>query len=136
MNKWVCAVPGCGTTAVGFGGAIGLRAIGWWFLPGEELRCPAHRPDGTMDRSADAPCHLDKPCPECQGEKEAAQMQYMIAKSVGMSGEMLDSHYRKSARWSKRVVPGHGGCTCGCDSCNGPILATQSAHCGGPHCRG
>lgn len=28
------------------------------------------------------------------------------------------------------------GCSCGCDSCNGPILSTVRAHCGGPNCNG
>jgi hypothetical protein len=28
------------------------------------------------------------------------------------------------------------GCSCGCDSCNGPNLADpMTAHCGGPNCR-
>lgn len=29
------------------------------------------------------------------------------------------------------------GCSCGCDSCSGPVLSDPTrAHCGGPHCGG
>lgn len=51
MNFWECSTTGCGRTAYGTGGAIGLQAVGWWFKRGENgfgptLYCPAHRPDG------------------------------------------------------------------------------------------
>jgi len=45
MNLWECDHPGCKCTAVGVGGAIGLRAIGWYFKRGPIIRCPNHRPD-------------------------------------------------------------------------------------------
>jgi len=45
MNKWECEFPGCKSTAVGCGGAVGLRAIGWYFKPGPKIFCPNHRPD-------------------------------------------------------------------------------------------
>jgi hypothetical protein len=36
----------------------------------------------------------------------------------------------------RRDIAAHyAGCSCGCDSCNGPILGDPSkAHCGGPNC--
>ena len=51
MNKWECEARGCTNTAVGVGGGVGLRAIGWYFHPGTSMRgpvlfCPWHRPDG------------------------------------------------------------------------------------------
>ena len=51
MNAWRCEHPGCTNSCVGLGGAIGLRAIGWYFYPvkslGEpfQLFCPIHRPE-------------------------------------------------------------------------------------------
>jgi len=30
LNLWQCQFPGCRSTAVGTGGALGLRAIGWF----------------------------------------------------------------------------------------------------------
>ena len=56
MNLWECERPGCKSTAVGCGGAIGLRAIGWQFIAGETkmmmtlgptILCPLHRTDGA-----------------------------------------------------------------------------------------
>ena len=45
MNLWECEVSGCDSTAVGAGGAVGLRAIGWYFAVGPTILCPAHHPD-------------------------------------------------------------------------------------------
>ncbi len=45
MNLWQCDAPRCDNTAVGEGGAIGLRAIGWYFSVGPSILCPAHHPD-------------------------------------------------------------------------------------------
>lgn len=76
MNKWECDFPGCKNTAVGCGGALGLRAVGWYFNPprreplAEPLQlgdvvsrvlatvgdrtprifCPRHRPDAIPCR--------------------------------------------------------------------------------------
>jgi hypothetical protein len=50
MNKWECHKTGCTMTANGVGGAIGLRAIGWYWKAGNsplyesELYCPIHWP--------------------------------------------------------------------------------------------
>lgn len=49
MNRWTCDRPDCQTVAVGVGGAVGLRAIGWFFESGPRLFCPAHRPDAVGD---------------------------------------------------------------------------------------
>lgn len=61
MNRWHCQQNGCDQIANGVGGAIGLRAIGWYFRPpvlwwgvmrtSPILYCPRHHPDGI--RSAD-----------------------------------------------------------------------------------
>lgn len=51
VNKWNCAHPGCTYHCVGMGGAVGLRAIGWFVAIRAETRqpplilCPAHRAD-------------------------------------------------------------------------------------------
>jgi hypothetical protein len=81
MNLWQCDVPGCKITASGTGGAIGLRAIGWYFLPGPVIRCPAHRPDSipcigdprTTDDSV-----RGQPCSQCQADIEAVIIQHAI----------------------------------------------------------
>jgi hypothetical protein len=80
MNLWACTHRGCKNTAVGSGGAIGLRAVGWYFVPGAMLRCPAHRPD-------ERPCgdygeNQGKPCSQCAGEEEATRMQVLITHAL------------------------------------------------------
>lgn len=45
MNRWQCRQPGCDRAVTGCGGAVGLRAIGWYFEPGPMIFCPEHRPD-------------------------------------------------------------------------------------------
>jgi hypothetical protein len=84
MSKWECGHHGCDVTAVGSGGAVGLRAIGWWFEPGPHLFCPAHRPDPS-------PCHQEynagnegKSCPFCTAEAEAHGHQEAIRERLGM----------------------------------------------------
>jgi len=56
MNQWNCEEQGCAASAIGCGGAIGLRAIGWQFELGRKtegfphppmIRCPMHRIDGN-----------------------------------------------------------------------------------------
>jgi hypothetical protein len=81
MNLWECAHPDCKSTAVGAGGAIGLRAIGWYFRPGSSLAdnflfCPAHRPDPIpcCDKYTPDDEKLES-CPHCAGEGEAAYWQ-------------------------------------------------------------
>lgn len=84
MNLWECEHPGCKSTAVGVGGAVGLLAIGWYFRRGipSKLFCPIHRPD-------EIPCvelgeHLGKPCPTCAAEKVACALQAMAVDLGGM----------------------------------------------------
>lgn len=76
MNVWECQV--CGAKSQGVGGAIGLRAIGWWFELGPVILCPHHRPDRV-------PCHEEAgtPCPMCAGEEEAQRLQEMIRRELG-----------------------------------------------------
>jgi hypothetical protein len=81
MNLWECCEPGCPRKCVGCGGAIGLRAIGWYFVPGwgSNLFCPRHRPDGSTLRtelhgSQDGDDE-GKPCSSCQADAEATEIQ-------------------------------------------------------------
>lgn len=46
MNIWDCQHPGCSRVAYGVGGAVGLRAIGWYFKIGPVILCPQHHPAG------------------------------------------------------------------------------------------
>lgn len=78
MNKWECTHPDCDVTAVGAGGAIGLRAIGWWFEPGPLLFCPAHRPDPVPCHQKDNRDHEGTPCRMCRAEDEASRHQKII----------------------------------------------------------
>jgi hypothetical protein len=97
MNLWECEAPGCDSKCVGAGGAIGLRAIGWFFVPLGGLFCPHHRPDKTTDKHPMGICDTDGPCSPCAGDREADKLQYMIAKEVG--GD-LDFHKRYAERWN------------------------------------
>jgi len=79
MNLWKCGSDVCKLQAVGVGGAIGLRAIGW------EVRlncfgapvtlCPKHR-------LAARECEYDDdsipPCSTCTGKYEADRLQKII----------------------------------------------------------
>lgn len=77
MNRWHCGQHGCPSTAVGTGGAIGLRAIGWYFVRGPVLFCPVHRPDPTLDRVNlhDRETDDGTPCSACASEIEAQDHQ-------------------------------------------------------------
>lgn len=77
MNRWGCDRHGCTSTAVGVGGAIGLRAIGWFFAPGPQVFCPLHRPDATSARvpSHDREEDRGEPCSQCTAELAAAHWQ-------------------------------------------------------------
>lgn len=96
MNLWECCHSGCHTTATGKGGAVGLRAIGWYFEPGYDpnpeglglgrlirdgavpptLLCPNHHPKPV-------PCHgrgvddaqRGQPCAPCAAEDQADRIQ-------------------------------------------------------------
>lgn len=99
LNKWECSEPGCTSTAVGNGGAIGLRAIGWWFEAGQKPRCPAHRVDGTLKRSKGVPCEQEGPCGPCSGEYEADRLQYVIAQYLEMMGAELIYTKSRADAW-------------------------------------
>ena len=76
MNVWECDRLGCRRKCYGTGGAIGLRAIGWYFKPGPVTLCPAHRPDR-------APCkeHTEQypdGCPVCKADQEAEAIQQTL----------------------------------------------------------
>ena len=78
MNRWECQHEGCPNSVIGCGGAIGLRAIGWYYELGPLIFCPNHRPDGTLERGnlhdPDAE-DTDKPCSLCQADAEARRIQ-------------------------------------------------------------
>lgn len=64
MNLWECQQPHCLNKVVGIGGAIGLRAIGWYFEKGPIIYCPGH------NRRAEISCTYEKPCKLCLEVKE------------------------------------------------------------------
>lgn len=74
MNVWECEYPGCHAVAWGCGGAVGLRAIGWYFEVGPVILCPRHRPDPIQCTEESA-----KPCSLCAAEREARFHQSCIA---------------------------------------------------------
>lgn len=100
MNLWECHHAGCKSTAVGSGGAIGLRAVGWHFEMGGLLMCPAHRPDK-------APCtdlrgaNLGAPCSLCPAEEEANRMQVLITHVL--AGEDLSTGLLHVAQGDKTL---------------------------------
>jgi len=72
MNRWECDHPGCTVTAVGVGGAVGLRSVGWFFEYGPKLLCPAHRPDPTpCVQEGQSAEQAGKPCELCAAEAVA-----------------------------------------------------------------
>ena len=92
MNEWQCDELGCREKVHGVGSAIGLRAIGWWFMPGAmglrgpHILCPAHRPDGIPCEDKYAAQDVEEAlaegreiahpeylqcCPFCAAEREA-----------------------------------------------------------------
>lgn len=99
LNKWECEELGCDATAVGTGGAIGLRAVGWHFIPGAPLKCPAHRPDGSEKRIPEIPCDKTGPCSACRAEEEADRLQYLVAQAVEISGIAFQKKYAE--RWDR-----------------------------------
>jgi hypothetical protein len=97
MNKWECDYAGCGNSCVGTGGAVGLRAIGWWFVRGmsNNCFCPAHRPDSV-------PClerKTGEACAPCAGELEADKWQRQMEAGLGWS--VSEPH----AEWAARMRP-------------------------------
>lgn len=87
MNLWACDASGCDSTAVGAGGAVGLRAIGWYFAVGPRILCPTHHPDKlpctnlpsmpTPEEQAQA----GKPCSLCAAEAQAKRAQEALTTS-------------------------------------------------------
>ncbi|MGH7639472.1 MAG: hypothetical protein ACREOA_05750 [Candidatus Dormibacteria bacterium] len=76
MNVWEC--QSCGTKVEGLGGAVGLRAIGWYFEPGPVIYCPRHRPDGTLERGPNHDPGVGGPCALCTAELEATRLQTIV----------------------------------------------------------
>ncbi len=99
LNKWDCHYPGCGSTAVGVGGALGLRAIGWYFTPGPTLYCPLHRPDPSEVKSET--CETKGPCGECRADYEADVFQAHIATVTGVNDR--GHHKYEADQWAERV---------------------------------
>lgn len=99
LNKWECGARDCKSTAVGSGGALGLRAIGWWFESGEPTFCPLHRPDKTEKRAAAILCGVAGPCAHCKGDLEADKIQFLIAQYLELMGEDLAFHKKYAERW-------------------------------------
>jgi hypothetical protein len=64
---------------MGTGGAVGLRAIGWWFVYGGPLLCPAHRPDPI----ACTQVREQTGCQLCAADQEAERWQALIVAEVG-----------------------------------------------------
>lgn len=83
MSVWECEHPGCKSQAVGCGGAIGLRAIGWYFQLGPVILCPNHRPDPMpCEDKYGLPEYRGEPCTHCTAEHEADKWQAVIAAGV------------------------------------------------------
>lgn len=87
MNRWDCDAHGCKSSAVGCGGAIGLRALGWYFAPGvgmfdgPTILCPAHRPDPEPCTQEGNRANAGKPCSVCVGERDANRLQEIIRRA-------------------------------------------------------
>ena len=80
MNRWECEYPSCKSKAVGEGGAIGLRAIGWHFTIGGQILCPRHRPDQIP--CVDNADNAGNLCSLCSAVKEAQRLQDLIEKAL------------------------------------------------------
>ena len=76
MNKWECEYPGCFHWVVGCKGAIGLRAIGWYFEIGSSIFCPQHRPDQILCFENDE--NRGNLCSLCAADIEADKWQKVI----------------------------------------------------------
>lgn len=89
MHRWICDNPTCGNDAMGTGGAIGLRAIGWDVELREKdprgrwlhtILCPAHRRDAMSctKRCPDQVTGERFLCHICAGRAEAEEWQATI----------------------------------------------------------
>lgn len=87
MNKWECQQQGCDVIAIGTGGAWGLRAIGWYFVSGGPIFCPAHRPDPIDCYFEGKPVIEDghvSQCSSCAADVEADLFQTIIQMALGV----------------------------------------------------
>lgn len=75
MNAWTCEHTECKRSAVGCGGAVGLRAIGWYFEIGGPLLCPEHRPDKVPCDDKYSEGNHGRSCAMCAAEHQAAAAQ-------------------------------------------------------------
>lgn len=81
MNQWDCDHPGCTNSAIGVGGARGLRAIGWQFIKGHGFTvhprcyCPAHRTDLAGVVCRDERGSTTMPCCLCAAQRDAERLQ-------------------------------------------------------------
>ena len=99
MNLWECEAPGCESRAVGVGGAIGLRAIGWYFEAGPKLLCPVHRHDPSMKRNTSFGCNAEDPCSTCKAEEEADKLQFQIVKHLEITGNTRAYAEQQAEKW-------------------------------------
>ena len=80
MNRWDCQEPGCENSCAGMGGAVGLRAIGWYFEPGPRIFCPFHRPDPATSTEARYMGCTEDYCAPCRAQAVANFFQSLIEK--------------------------------------------------------
>lgn len=78
MNRWDCDHQDCDRFVVGVGGAVGLRAIGWYFEIGGPVLCPPHRPDPVPCDDKYSPENHGTPCAVCAAEHQAQPIQEKI----------------------------------------------------------
>ncbi len=96
MNLWECEAPECANTAVGTGGAVGLRAIGWYFSVGPTILCPAHHPDKLPCTdvpsmpTAEERRNAGRPCSLCASEAQAERIQSQIKEARALPEEPED----------------------------------------------
>ena len=87
LNIWTCrgntGGEECTQLVVGVGSAIGLRAIGWQIIDGDEpvMFCPVHRVDAGTCRHDDIP----DPCSMCMAEDGAKMIQVNISMQYPLS---------------------------------------------------
>jgi hypothetical protein len=102
MNQWICGRAGCGTQAHGTGGALGLRAIGWYFEPGNPPFCPAHWPghkQGCGKLPSVEGTAPDPDCSQCAAEKQANQWQEVMEGTARTRHPVHDSGYEVLHTW-------------------------------------
>ncbi len=99
MNLWECEASGCDSTAVGAGGAVGLRAIGWYFAVGPTILCPAHHPDKVpctdlpSTPTPEEQARAGKPCSLCAAEAQAKRIQDALASDDEAAIEALRGRF-------------------------------------------